>query len=125
MILNITLPDELFARYADRDPKNPRKAIERALEKFVDVHPDDRLLLVPKNVRQELEKLIGKPIESWDKFLSFFKDALSIKAGEVSVPLTEGQIKRLKTQADFFKKDPLEFTTDMVKRGLFSFLGGA
>ena len=125
MILNITLPDEIFARYADRNPANPRKEIEKVLERFVSFDPSDRLLIVPKDVRQELEKLIGGPIEKWEKFLSIFKDALSIRAGEVLVPLTEGQVKRLKGQADFYKRDPLEYTTDMVKRGLFAFLGGA
>jgi hypothetical protein len=125
MILNITLPDEIFARYADRNPSNPRKEIEKVLERFVAFDPSDRLLIVPKDVRQELEKLIGGPIEKWEKFLSIFKDALSIRAGEVLVPLTEGQVKRLKGQADFYKRDPLEYTTDMVKRGLFAFLGGA
>lgn len=125
MIISITIPDELFSKYAERDPANPRKEIEKTLSKFVDIPPSDRLLLVPPEVRKELEKLVGGPIEKWEKFLKFFKDTISVRAAEVNVPLTEGQAKRLASQAAFYKRDPKEYVTDQVKRGLFQFLGGA
>ena len=124
MILSITIPDGLYAKYTERNPENPRKEIEKTLEKFQDIPLSDRLLLVPTDVRKELEALTGSPIESWKKFLSFFKDAISIRAAEVNIPLTEGQVKRFAHQAAFFKRDPKEFISDTVKRGLYSFLGG-
>lgn len=125
MILTLTIPDEIYTKYSEKNPKDPKKDIEKVILKFADFPLDDRLLLVPKPVRLELEKLVGAPIEKWEKFVSLFRDALSIRAGEVNVPLTEGQVKRLKLQADFYKREPLEYTADLVKRGLFSFLGGA
>lgn len=124
MIISITLPDALYAKYSTKNPENPRKEIEKTLEKFVDIPLSDRLLLVPKEVRQELEGLIGGPIENWKKFLSFFKDAISVRAGEVNVPLTQGQTQRLAHQAAFFKRDPKDFVEETVKRGLYQFLGG-
>lgn len=125
MILTIKVDDNVFTKYSERNPSSPQKEIEKVIERFVGFDPSDRLLIVPKEVRQELEKLTGTPIEKWERFLHFFRDALSIRAGEVYVPLTEGQTKRLKSQAEFFKRDPKEFTEDTIKRGLFSFLGGA
>lgn len=125
MLITIKIPDELYVRYSERNPSSPQKEIEKTLERFADIPHSDRLLVVPKEVRQELEKLTGAPIEKWDRFLSFFKDALSVRAGGVNVPLTEGQTKRLKAQAEFFKQDPQSFIETKVKSALFSYLGGA
>jgi hypothetical protein len=125
MILTIAIPDSIYLKYSEKNPKDPKKDIEKVIEKFADFPLSDRLLLVPKEVRLELEKLTGAPIEKWEKFVSLFRDALSVRAGEVNVPLTEGQVKRLKSQAEFYKREYKEYVEDMVKRGLFSFLGGA
>ncbi len=125
MILTLSVPDEVYTKYSERNPKDPKKDIEKVIAKFAEIPLDDRLLLVPKETRLELEKLVGAPIEKWEKFVHLFRDALSIRAGEVNIPLTEGQVKRLKLQADFYKREYKEYVGDVIRRGLFSFLGGA
>lgn len=124
MILSIAISDALYTKFQEKNPENPRKEIEKTLEKFVDLPLDDRLLIVPKEIRKELEALVGGPIESWKKFLSYFKNTIAIRAGEVNVPLTAGQSQRLAHQAAFFKRDPKEFVEDQIKKGLYQFLGG-
>lgn len=125
MIISITIPDAIYAKYSERNPENPRKEIEKTLEKFSDVPVSDRLLLVPPDVRRELEKLVGGPIEKWEKFLRIFRDALSIRAGEVNVPLSEGQVKRVSDQVRFYKREPKEYLEELLKRGVNHVLGGA
>jgi hypothetical protein len=58
-------------------------------------------------VRKELEHLVGKPIEDAQEFVKWVKKAVVFKAGEIDIPLTEGQRKRLEGEAKFYGQ-PLE-----------------
>lgn len=106
-IKTIRLADETMAKYQEMHPQNPTLALENQLEKFKEVSYKERVLVFPAEVRRELEHLVGKPIEDAKEFVEWVKKLQVFKAGEVDIPLTDGQRKRLEGEAKFYGQ-PLE-----------------
>lgn len=105
MILQLRLPDEVWEAYLEHSKTNPQRAMEEQLKRFKDVKPEDRTLLLTRAQRTRLEAAWGRPVEDLDKMVSDVEALISIEADKVKIPLTEGQRKRLSTEAKFYKKE--------------------
>lgn len=123
-LVNIVLPDETFAEYAKNSPESPQKGIEAQLERFKGIPPQERALVFTSEERGLLEKLFGRPIEAAGDLVKWIKKLQEIEVGGLSVPLTEGQVKRLQSNATFFGEKPEVMLARKVRTALFDALGG-
>lgn len=124
MICSITLPDEVFQKYAEASPESPQKGIEKQLIRFVGIPVDERPLVFSSEERKEIEKLFGRPLEAAGDLVKWVKKLQEIEVGGVTVALTEGQVKRLQTNAHFFNQKPETMLVQKVQTALLQALGG-
>ena len=120
MIVTLKIPDEVYEAYVEINRTNPHRAMEDILKRFKGVPPEERVLVFSKEQRQRLEKLLQRPIEDMDKFISLVEGLLSISADGVEVVLSEGQRKRMQAEAAFYKREYVEYMqtrlSDILKR---------
>ena len=100
-ILTITVPDELVAFYGKYD-KNPAKAMGEQLKKFANHDPMSRVVVLPDEVRQTLEEMIGLPIEDPRKLVDWVRGLVSAKIGGLDIKLTDTQMQRIRSFAKFW-----------------------
>lgn len=104
MILQIKISDELYQKYAERKPSNPRAAIEEALEAFQDRvpgEPEEVLKGAALRKMKELGLMSGEDLAKW------VERQASFSVAGVEIPLTLGQRQRL-AQVAAFMNQPLE-----------------
>lgn len=122
-ILSITLPDETFAEYAKHCPDDPRRGIEAQLERFKGLPPGERVLFFDEKSRSELERLFQRPIEDPAKLVEWVKKLQELNVAGIEVPLTEGQAKRLASDAKFFNTTPEKLVKTRVTTALRDAIG--
>ncbi len=123
-ILSITLLDKTFETYAKYSPASPAKGIEAQLERFKTISPKERALVFSSEERGEIEKLYGMPIEKAADLIKWLKKLQEVQVGGLTLPLTEGQVKRLESNAKFFGTTPMVLLKQKVQGALFDALGG-
>lgn len=114
MIANIRVSDETFDKYVGYDKSNPRLAMEQQLERYRDVSPKDRVLVLNAEQRKRLEKLWSAPIEDMDQFVSWIEKLHSMHIMGQPIPLTKNQINQLAQQAGFYHKAPAEYIGEKI-----------
>lgn len=122
-VLSVVLPDEVVATYAKYD-KNPANAVAAQVVKYQYHDPKDRVVVLPTVIRKELEGLMGRPLEDPFKFIEWLRSLISADIGGVSVPLTEGQTKRVQSIAQFWKRPVKDVLDQKAKQALGMVLGG-
>ena len=123
MIVNLAIPDELYQTYIKHNPTNPRKGILDQLEKHKDSSPRDREIVLTQDQRRYMEGLYGRPIEDIQKFCEWVASLLTLKVGEATITLKEGQRKQLVAQAGYWKKDVPQYIRERVSTALGNELG--
>jgi hypothetical protein len=123
MIVNLAVPDELYQAYIKHSPSNPRRAILAQLERHKDSGPNDREIVFTQDQRRYMEGLYGRPIEDVQKFCEWIAGLLTLKVGEASVVLKEGQRKQLVAQAGYWKKNIPQYIRERVSTALGNELG--
>jgi hypothetical protein len=123
MIVTLSMPDELYNVYVKHNPQNPHKGIVKQLERFKDVPlPSATLIFSPEDMARMAE-LTKTCTESPSQLLDLLERALSIKVGDVNVPLTESQCGRLEQYAFFYGKTVPEYLTMRLNESLLTQLG--
>lgn len=123
MICSIALPDETFEAYAKYTPESPQKGIEAQLERFKGIPPSERALIFTSSERGSLEKLFGRPIEAAGDLEKWIRKLQEVEVGGVSVPLSEGQVKRLASNANFFGEKPRVMLERKIRTALNDAIG--
>lgn len=99
MIIQIRIPDELYAKYAERNPKKPQEELEKALADGVGLVPGEQRLVFRGEELKELKRLLEHPVSSVGEVLERVKKFKSIALPEgAGVELDEGQLFRLRSQ---------------------------
>lgn len=106
----ITVPlkilDDTEQTYLSRNPKNRYKAMEETLERFKDVDPKGRfLMLLPEDVR-DLENLLRDQVPSGKALLTLVKRLVNVSVGGVEVPMVEQQLTAINERAAFHGVEP-------------------
>lgn len=121
MIVQIKIPDELYEKYARRNPKDPRKALEEALETFQDLEPGVPRLVVENPELRELKRISQAVLGDAKELLEFVKRTTAVSVGGVEVELSLGARQRLEAMAlamtepfDVFAKRQLKAGVDKV-----------
>lgn len=95
----VRIKDETWDKYVAFNPTNPNRACAEQLEKFSDIDPKDKGLVLNARQRGEVEGLAGRSLESGEQLVGYIKHLIELKVGDVNVLLTEGQKKRLYSEA--------------------------
>lgn len=123
MICSIALKDETYETYAKYSPESPQKGIEAQLERFKGIPPGERALIFTSEERGVLEKLFMRPIEAAGDLVKWVQKLQEIEVGGVTVALTEGQVKRLATNAKFFGEKAASLLERKVRTALADSIG--
>lgn len=105
MIVQLKIDDDLYAKYAKRNPKDPRKALEEALSTFQDVEIGVPRLTLENPELKELKTVAGEPIGSSADLVAWAKRHSNVSVAGVEVPLSVAQRQRLAALAPFFQED--------------------
>jgi hypothetical protein len=121
MLLQIKISDELYEKYARRNPKDPRKALEEALELYQDLEPGVPRLVVENPELRELKRISQAVLADSKELLDFVKKTTSVSVGGVEVELSVAARQRLEAMAlamaepfDSFAKRQLKAGVDRV-----------
>lgn len=126
MNVTLSLPDALYETYKEHFPQNPHAALINQLKRFAPYSPHERVLLFTKEDRLKLERLYGDTVEpeTVDKFVAWIAHLKSVAIGDIQVPISDGQLKRVEGEAKFFESDPKTLLEVKVKAGVANALGG-
>lgn len=103
MFVNVQIPDEVYARYAERKPERPQVALADTLREFVGLVPGERRLVLSEAALRALVGLYQDTIEDEAKLLKLIKRDREVNLAGLEIPLTEAQRRRLKAQSAFMK----------------------
>lgn len=124
MILTLAVPDELYQEYVSHYPTGVNKGMVEQLKRFKDFPPNERALILKKEVRQRLERIYQLPIEDQGKFLDWLDKVATFKVGEVEVELSPAQLRVVELAAAGGRMTAGEFLKRKVEEGLRMALGG-
>lgn len=80
-------------------PTNPNRIMAEQLEKFKDLSPKDKGLVLTASERGKLEGLYGGSLENGASLVAFVEKLKSVTVHETQLLLTDGQRKRLESEA--------------------------
>jgi hypothetical protein len=123
MVLSITISDELYAKYVAMNPQNPHKAIQKQLDRFSEVTPGLRAIVLSGDDLSELQRLAQKSVETPKEVVKLVGDALTIQNEGVEVQISEGQRARLRQEASFWGQDPGKYASDALKTAMHARFG--
>jgi hypothetical protein len=124
MILQIRVSDDLYTHYAKRNPGDPRKAIEEALETLKDLEPGVPRLVVENPELRELKQVAGIPLDSPHSLLEWAKKHANFSLSGFEVELSLGQRQRLAQMAGFMNVPVDAYVKQQVGSLLVRELGG-
>lgn len=105
MIVTLTIKDDVYQRYVEHNPTNPRLAMEQTLERFKEHGTRKAATVLPLEVVRELKTILGSAVEDPKKLLEWVKRASSLTVEGQEVVLKGGQRQRLEAEAKFYKKE--------------------
>jgi len=104
MIVSIQIPDELYQKYAKRNPGDPRAALVEALVAWQDLEIGVPRLMVENPELRELKRLVQGDLSTPEALVTWAKRTAAVSVGGVELELSLGQRQRLEAQAEFFKE---------------------
>lgn len=123
MIVQLKVPDELYELYAKRNPGNPRKAMEEALEAFKVLEPGIPRLILENPELREIKRLSGEQLPDAQALLAYIKKTQAVSLGGVEIELNLGQRQRLEAMAEFFKQPYDQYAKQQLADGVQRVLG--
>lgn len=124
MILTLKIPDDTYEQYAAYNKADPKAAISTQLTRFRGIDPTSRILILPKEERGELERLLGTDLESAQQLVKLVRNILALKVGAVEVELLPDEASRIADQARFHGIDPNEYLREKA-RWAIAYVAGA
>ena len=123
-LVSLSIPDELYAVYSAMNPEKPiQQALTKQLERFKEFPAHDRALIFPPEVRKALEGIYGGPVEDFEKFLVWVRSMAALKVDGVELVLSEGQRKRLVSEANFYERSYEMHAKQRLQQALESAIG--
>ncbi len=114
-ILNISMSDELYAKYGDFGAHRPHMAIVDQLKRYSSLSPyDARVMVISGAERDELEKLTGETIDSGKDLIRVFKLISTLKLDELQITLPVEVRKFYQGQAEFQGQNAGQFLGEKI-----------
>lgn len=115
MVVNLSIPDDLYAKYVEMNKTNPGKAMVKQLRRFAEVSPSTRVVLLHGKPLAELQRLAEKSLETPEQILKLVDEALHVEEDGVKVRFTEAQRNRMKQDAKFWSTSPGEYASKKLQ----------
>jgi hypothetical protein len=118
MIVTLTLPDALYAAYLEHSKTNPVRAMMEALKRFQEFKPEDRTVFLTKAQQRRLEGIVKMALDEAgvDKMIDQVEELVSLEADKVKINLSEGFRKRLRSEAQHFRKEYPVYVKEYLTR---------
>lgn len=116
MIINLTIPDDLYTIYLNKygTPKLYAK-LKEAIDLFKDVEAHDRVLVLSGENRRQIEHLLQTTIDSPEKLIRQIKLLNEVSVQDVAIEFTPEELARIEAQAGFHGKTRKAFIVDMIE----------
>ena len=101
IIQALKVPDETYEQYQKYNGADPKAAMALQLNRFRGVDPTSRIILIPREERIELERLLATDIESAKQLVALIRHVLTVSVAGSEVTLTKDQAQRIADQARF------------------------
>jgi len=124
MVVNLSIPDELYALYVGMNKTNPGKAMVKQLQRFGDVNPGTRVVILKDESLAELQRLAERSLETPKDILSLVEKALHIEGEGVQVKFTDVQRNRMRQDAKFWNEDPGVYASKKLQTMVDTAFGG-
>lgn len=98
-VVTLSIRDETQRMYVEHAPTNPNKAMAEQLEKYKELSPKDKGLVLTATERGTLEGLYGGSLENGAALVAWVEKLKSVTLEETRLRLTDGQRKRLESEA--------------------------
>lgn len=118
MIVEIQIQDSIFKKYQEYNTADPYKALSRQIQRFADVNPADRVIIIDAENRRKLEALLNETTTDAASLVEKVKSLLTIKVDDIKVALTPETVETLKSQAEFEGMDQKEYTEQKIREGI-------
>lgn len=115
MVVNLSIPDELYADYVKMNPQNPGKAMVKHLKRFVEVRPNGKALVIAGDTLAEVQRIAEKSVDKPEQLLELLKKAMEIKGEGVKISFTDTQRARMRQEAQFWQKDPGVYASEKLQ----------
>jgi len=106
MVVNLSVPDDLYAHYVEMNKQNPGKAMVKQLQRFSEIRPGARAIVISGDELAELQRLAEKSVETPKDIVKLVSQALHVEEEGVKVKFTEQQRNRMRQDAKFWSQDP-------------------
>lgn len=117
MILNISIPDDVYTAYGEFGYHRPHQAIADQVKRFALVNPKDaRTLVVTGTQRDAIEKALGRTVDSPEELIKQCMAVAALKIGDEEIILPEELQKAYAGQAEFQGRPPGEWLREEVVR---------
>jgi hypothetical protein len=124
-LVTLSLPDSVLLKYGSYNPDRPEDALVDQLKRFQDIPTGKRAVVLSGDDLAALEKLkVGFSIENAGHILAWVKSLIEFNIAGSKFALNEGQMKRLKQFAAFWKKPYKDALEQTIQNGLRKELGG-
>jgi hypothetical protein len=124
MNINLRVSDELFESYVALDAKNPRKVMEKVLEKFQGFDPDRPYVVLGTKELAALSEGLGFPVSTFEDLKAWLQKAARVNLQDVGeIPLNQGQRQRLKDMAKYMGLPYETYVRDMVTKAVTTIVG--
>ncbi len=123
MVVTLSIPDDLYQDYVKMNPQNPHKNMVKQLERFKKIPLASATLVFSPDDMKRLTKTVQLSVESPSQLLDILEKALSLEIDSVKITLSEGQRKRLESNANFFGKTVPEFLSAQAKEAVLNAFG--
>lgn len=125
MLLQFRVPDDLYAHYAERNPKAPNSELERSLEKWKNLDPREQYLILGGKQLRELKDLLGWPVSTPEDLLAHLRKWSQVEFPEegLKVQLTPEQRQKLKAQSAFWDQGFQDFLQHQFQAALTRVIG--
>ncbi len=123
MVVTLSIPDDLYQAYVKMNPQNPHKNMVKQLERFKEIPLASATLVFSPDDMKRLTKMTQLSIESPEQLLDILEKTLSLEIDSVKITLSEGQRKRLASNANFMGKTVPEFLSARAKEAVLNAFG--
>lgn len=115
----IKINDELYEQYQKMATNGDvEKTIEFQLKTFADVKPGSRIWVLSNKERVQIEKLLGKSIDTGADLIKELTKALKVRVDGVELEVSPDTLALLHAQAKFEGADEKAFTKQKLEESL-------
>lgn len=115
----VSLPDRLYQKLsALATAKVPvERLIARQLERFGEVPPTERMVVLSGQALQDLEHVLGGgPLKSGDDLLARIHQRAGVTLGDIRLQFSQAQLEEIQTRAAKTGRSAQELLEDLVEQ---------